>query len=190
MWLKEQFEFMNTACAQTRYVIAAHHLIHCEHIIEIGGFQDTIDQYVTHHPTTITVVDPLINPRQWVTTSNTEVQYIQSLYQTVDFSFVPNQVGKKGLLFMGFTVKENEDISGPNDTLQTFRQLIPNMNVVIMETMIRESPGYQNFEKACTTLESCGFQKITEHNFEMKHDSKFVPNEQFVAPRVYRLYEK
>ena len=30
----------------------------------------------------------------------------------------------------------------------------------------------------------------TAHNFEMKYDSKFASNKQFITPRVYRLYEK
>ncbi len=48
--------------AGIRQAIAAHFLVGCPHIIEIGGAGLPISRFVTHHPESVTVIDPKIEP--------------------------------------------------------------------------------------------------------------------------------
>jgi hypothetical protein len=39
-------------------VLAAHYLRNCEHVVEIGGHERPITSFLTHHPRSVTSVDP------------------------------------------------------------------------------------------------------------------------------------
>ncbi|CAD5279107.1 conserved hypothetical protein [Bosea sp. 62] len=51
---------LGSPAAALRQVMAAHLLLRCDHIIEIGGAGLPITGYITHRPVTVTVVDPKI----------------------------------------------------------------------------------------------------------------------------------
>ena len=59
-WDPARFDHTDNECAHSRYVIAAHQLRECAHIIEVGGFKATIDQFVTYPFESITVIDPFV----------------------------------------------------------------------------------------------------------------------------------
>lgn len=46
--------------ACVRQVLAAHAVRHCPHVMEIGGAGLPITDFLTHHPQTVTVIDPKI----------------------------------------------------------------------------------------------------------------------------------
>jgi len=52
--------YLLTPAAQTRYVVAAHFVKGCEHIVEIGGFKSPISGFLTYTPKSVLVLDPLI----------------------------------------------------------------------------------------------------------------------------------
>jgi tetratricopeptide (TPR) repeat protein len=47
---------------KSRYVLAAHHLRHCEHIVEIGGYRTPISAFLRSHHASVTTIDPYITP--------------------------------------------------------------------------------------------------------------------------------
>ena len=48
---------------QTRYLVAASHLRNCSHILEVGGCSTPITNYLRGAHESVTVVDPLVEPR-------------------------------------------------------------------------------------------------------------------------------
>lgn len=47
---------------KSRYVLAAHHLRHCKHIVEIGGYRTPISSFLRSHHQSVTTIDPYIKP--------------------------------------------------------------------------------------------------------------------------------
>lgn len=55
---KSGISYLLTPAAQSRYVLAAHSIRDCDHIIEIGGRFTPITQYLTKAPKSVLVLDP------------------------------------------------------------------------------------------------------------------------------------
>ena len=47
---------------KSRYVLAAHHLRHCRHIVEIGGYRTPISSFLRSQHESVTTIDPYIKP--------------------------------------------------------------------------------------------------------------------------------
>lgn len=47
---------------KSRYVLAAHHLRHCRHIVEIGGYRTPISSFLHSQHESVTTIDPYIAP--------------------------------------------------------------------------------------------------------------------------------
>ena len=47
---------------KSRYVLAAHHLRHCRHIVEIGGYRTPISSFLRSQHLSVTTIDPYIAP--------------------------------------------------------------------------------------------------------------------------------
>jgi hypothetical protein len=56
------WSYMASEAFQTRYLVAAHHLRHCSHILEVGGCSTPITNYLHGAHASVTVVDPLVEP--------------------------------------------------------------------------------------------------------------------------------
>ncbi len=55
---KSGISYLLTPAAQARYILAAHYVRYCDHIVEIGGRYTPITQYLTGTPKSILVLDP------------------------------------------------------------------------------------------------------------------------------------
>jgi hypothetical protein len=53
---------MATEAFQSRYLVAAHHLRNCSHVLEVGGCSTPITNYLRGAHESVTVVDPLVEP--------------------------------------------------------------------------------------------------------------------------------
>lgn len=65
LWKKmHKFEhnFYEHDAFKSRYVIAAHHLRGCRHIVEIGGYRTPITHFLTSQHASVTVLDPYVKP--------------------------------------------------------------------------------------------------------------------------------
>ena len=47
---------------KSRYILAAHHLRHCKHIVEIGGYRTPISEFLRSRHESVTTIDPYIKP--------------------------------------------------------------------------------------------------------------------------------
>ena len=166
-WDPARFDHTDNECARNRYVIAAHHLRECVHIIEIGGVKTTIDQFVTYSFESITVIDPFIKPG----TPHPRVTYVDKLYQDYDYTRLLSKPGKKGLMILDFMLKKNLEWEGPNDNLVVFKKLVHYMDVVILDSRKRDSAGYHNFEVAGLIAEQ-EMTRVFEFDFQMMYDSE------------------
>jgi hypothetical protein len=90
--------------ATLRQVFAAHFLRDCPHILEIGGHIRPVTDYLTHHPLSVTSVDPktaayeaeILNGRPC------RVRHIPRKFQEVEYDYAP---GSYGLVLLGYSLK-------------------------------------------------------------------------------------
>jgi hypothetical protein len=115
--------------ATLRQVFAAHFLRDCENIIEIGGHLRPITDYLTHHPLSVTSVDPKTTPYEAETLNGRpcRVRHIPRKFQQVDFDYAP---GSYGLVLIGYSLKP----FGSRDPLgDLLFSLIDNAKVVVID---------------------------------------------------------
>ena len=86
----DRFDFFETECAKSRYAMAAYHLRNCDHIIDIGSALTSIDSFLIHKPSSVTVIDPVIDSPG----TNGIVTRVEAFYQDYNFSHIINQPGK------------------------------------------------------------------------------------------------
>ena len=59
---QQVWSYMASEVFQTRYLVAAHYLRNCDHILEVGGCSTPITNYLQGPHASVTVVDPLVEP--------------------------------------------------------------------------------------------------------------------------------
>lgn len=101
-----------------RQAIAAQFLRECEHIVEIGGYTNPITDYLTHHPKSVTSIDPKTPPFEAEELNGTpcKVRHIARKFQQETFDLEP---GSYGLVLLGYSLKPWGE-SAPDDD-QLFR---------------------------------------------------------------------
>jgi hypothetical protein len=115
--------------ASLRQVFAAHFVRDCDHILEIGGHIRPVTDYLTHHPLTVTSVDPKTAPYEAETLNGQpcKVRHIPVKFQEVSYDFEP---GTYGLVLLGYSLKP----FGSRDPLgELLFSLIDNAKVVVIE---------------------------------------------------------
>ena len=115
--------------ASLRQVFAAHFLRDCPHVLEIGGHIRPVTDYLTHHPLSVTSVDPK-TPNYEAETLNGQpcrVRHISRKFQEVDYDYAPRSYG---LVLLGYSLKP----FGSRDPLgELLFSLIDNARVVVIE---------------------------------------------------------
>lgn len=115
--------------SDARQVLAAHYLRNCEHVVEIGGHERPITSFLTHHPRSVTSVDPK-TPTLEASTLNGKpcrVRHLARKFQQVEFDFVPQSYG---LVLLGYSLKP----FGTRDPLgDVLFSLIDNAKMVIVD---------------------------------------------------------
>jgi len=190
-WDPARFDHTDNECAHSRYVIAAHQLRECAHIIEIGGFKATIDQFVTHPFESITIIDPFIKPG----TPRPGVIYVDKLYQDYDYTELLSKPGKKGLMILDFMLKQDTEWEGPNDDLKVFTELVSHMDVVILDSRKRTTPGYQNYLRAGIIVEQempllfdVDFQMVFDRDMQQCFDPD--ARDRFYSGQKFMVYKR
>jgi len=89
--------------AALRQVLAAHALRHCPHVIEIGGAGLPITGFLTHHPASVTVVDPKLPAHEADTLNGAlcRLRHIPAKLQEVAIA----PAGPYGLVLLGLSLK-------------------------------------------------------------------------------------
>jgi hypothetical protein len=115
--------------ATMRQVFAAHFLRDCPHVLEIGGHIRPVTPYLTHHPLSVTSVDPKTEPYEAHELNGRQchVRHIAAKFQQIDYHYQP---GSYGLVLLGYSLKPFGRKDPLGDLLFT---LIDNAKVVIVE---------------------------------------------------------
>jgi hypothetical protein len=90
--------------ATMRQVFAAHFMRDCPHVLEIGSHIRPITPYLTHHPLSVTAVDPKTEPYEANELNGRQchVRHIQAKFQQIDYHYQP---GSYGLVMLGYSLK-------------------------------------------------------------------------------------
>lgn len=96
--------YLLTEAARARYVLAAHYVRECEHVVEIGGFKTPVTGFLTRIPRSVLVVDPKIEAFHADTLRGRpcEVRHVRARFQEHDFRLAP---GSTGLVILGCSIK-------------------------------------------------------------------------------------
>ncbi|MBB5534524.1 hypothetical protein [Rhizobium giardinii] len=115
--------------ATMRQVFAAHFLRDCPHVLEIGGHIRPITPYLTHHPLSVTSLDPKTEAYEAheLNGKQCHVRHIQAKFQQIDYHYQP---GSYGLVLLGYSLKP----FGHKDPLGALLfSLIDNARTVVIE---------------------------------------------------------
>lgn len=97
------WNYLASEVFRSRYILAAHYLRDCRHVIEIGGYKTPIDGFLTHRYESVTVIDPLVEPLE-----RKRVRRVAGDYREFDFSFAP--AGEYGLVMLGFDLPLSDQL--------------------------------------------------------------------------------
>lgn len=103
------YNHLLTPAGEARYVLAAHYVRDCPHLVEIGGFKTPITRYVepgTHR--SITVLDPKMTPFETDALHGApcRVRHLRTVFQAHDDWPAP---GSYGLVILGLSIKHFSD---------------------------------------------------------------------------------
>jgi hypothetical protein len=115
--------------AALRQVFAAHFLRDCEHVLEIGGHIRPITGYLTHHPLSVTSIDPKTTAYEAEALNGQpcRVRHIPRKFQEVVYDYAP---GTYGLVLLGYSLKP----FGRRDPLgDLLFSLIDNARIVVID---------------------------------------------------------
>ena len=133
-------DYLVSEAAQSRCVIAAHHLRDCPHVIEIGGFKTPITLYLTGQHRSVTVIDPLMRElrRETLNGHPCKVRHIPKTFQAVELD-VPDDYG---FLMLGASLKYfDEDPERREQQWQKLADLIQGARVAVVEAPVEWSLG-------------------------------------------------
>ena len=111
------YNHLLTEAAQARYVLAAHYVEDCAHIVEIGGSRTPITRFVKRPPESILVLDPKMQAFHAETLRGLpcRVDHLRRTFQAHDFAL---PAGSYGLVILGLSLKHFADLpaseSDPN----------------------------------------------------------------------------
>ena len=85
-------------------MLAAHFVRDCPHILEIGGHIRPVTGFLTHHPLSVTSVDPKTPAfeAEELNGQPCKVRHIDKKFQQVDYDYEP---GSYGLVLLGYSLK-------------------------------------------------------------------------------------
>lgn len=89
--------------AALRQVLAAHAVRGCAHIIEIGGAGLPISDFLTHHPATVTVIDPKIPEFSAATLNGSPCRLRHRAAKLQEVEIAP--AGPYALILLGLSLK-------------------------------------------------------------------------------------
>ncbi len=115
--------------SEVRQVLAAHFVRDCPHILEIGGHIRPVTSFLTHHPLSVTSIDPK-TPAFEADELNghpCKVRHVDKKFQQIAYDYQPRSYG---LVLLGYSLKP----FGQREPLgQLLFSLIDNARRVVIE---------------------------------------------------------
>ncbi|MDH3693836.1 MAG: hypothetical protein OER96_04620 [Gammaproteobacteria bacterium] len=137
--------YLLTPAAQCRYVLAAHSVRDCDHIVEIGGRFTPITQYLTKAPKSVLVLDPKMPAYSADSFFGRpcDIRHVTAKFQNWDFELSDKNYA---LVILGCSIKHFSD----NDTQREheWQKLIALINgaaITVLEYATDWRNGADNF---------------------------------------------
>src|SRR5688572_23952437 len=148
------WSYMASEAFQTRYLVAAHHVRHCSHILEVGGCSTPITNYLHGTHASVTVVDPLVEPLE-ANTLNGHPCVVRHLQQRIE-EYVPTG-RENGFVALGM----------PQLPLDPVLGIMRGCDVSVLEFPVRFLPSCLMFK---AVLESGYFDVTTRIVFDLSEN--------------------
>lgn len=143
--------YLLTDAAQARYVLAAHYVRNCRHIVEIGGFKTPITKFVTTVPESILVLDPQVDEFHADTLYGEpcRVDHVAAPFQ--DYGFEA-PAGGYGLVILGVSLRFfSKDEAKKKIELDSILAAIAGAEIAVLEYPIDWQRGEENVEQILAT---------------------------------------
>ncbi len=185
------YSHLQTPIADTRYVMAAHYLEPCEHIIEVGGHRIKDFMPDEHprdrNPRFFWNIDPSANAESW--------DQVKTYKMPVTaFSFDNTLAGrtKNGLCLLGMEMYDEE--YGHGEGMQSAQHICKSMhhfNIVVMEFVGSNHVAYQQSLLILGAARAVGFGTTVCFTTQWAVDNKYPePNASFSKVRDFWVLEK
>ncbi len=138
------FGYLLTEAAQARYILAAHYVRDCDHIVEIGGYKAPITKFVTTVPKSILVLDPKTDEfhSDSLYGKPCRVDHLATTFQEHAFEAEKDTYG---LVIIGLSLKFfSKDETKKAKEWDRLLDLINNARVTIVETPVNCERGENN----------------------------------------------
>ncbi len=139
--------YLLTEAARVRYLIAAHHVQHCEQVVEIGGFKTPVTGFLSQVPRRVLVVDPLIRSYRASQLRGVpcQVEHVCTSFQSHRFE-LPQ--GRYGLVLLGLSLKHfSVDASSREREWNQLVALVAQSQVAVVEWALEWPPGRDSGER-------------------------------------------
>jgi hypothetical protein len=143
--------YLLTDAAQARYVLAAHYVRDCRHIVEIGGYKTPITKFVTKVPDSILVLDPQVDEFRADTLygESCRVDHVAKPFQ--DYGFEA-PAGGYGLVILGVSLRFfSKDQTKKKVELDCILAAIAGADIAVLEYSIDWKRGEENVEQILAT---------------------------------------
>lgn len=122
-----------TPAALSRYVLAAHYVRDCEHVVEIGGRFTPITEYLTKTPKSVLVLDPKMptDSSNSLLGQSCEIRHVKAKFQDWEFELF----GKNyALVVLGCSIKHfSENDAQREHEWHKLIDLINNAAITVLE---------------------------------------------------------
>ena len=191
------YEYLSTEVADSRYVLAAHYLAPCTHIVEVGGHRL---HHFMNHQFAMWSVDPVP-----VTGYQSNVRMLNIPVCDFDFANIPrNAHHSNGLCLLGLELYDGEHGIGRGEaSIQKVANNVDRFDMIVVEYMpcnpsqwcANHELAYvqaQRIDDACRASASLYLSIELELKFRQddKYSSEQRPEESFFRKRIFRVYER
>ena len=160
-----EWTYLVTPAFQTRYILAAHYLEPCEHIVEIGGYRTPITRFLRTPKRSVTVLDPRVEPleRDELLGQGCRVRHVQTLFQ--DHHDWPAEYGL-ALLGLDFELYELPR-RRRQSVLDRFAPVVLGAHRIVIE-IARDWPASRWL--AGWVMKQTGYDKVLQVTLDLKGD--------------------
>jgi hypothetical protein len=138
------WSYLGSKAFATRHVLASHFVGSYRTVIEIGGGQQTMDNFLCGPRDNVTVIDPFLVDRTWSETGRglAQITHLRARFQDVEFEVV--RPGEYALVMLGLELQGLE----PRDHAVLF-DLLNRAGVTVIEFPTSWTPSAEQFGWLC-----------------------------------------
>ena len=165
---KSGISYLLTPAAQARYILAAHYIRNCEHIVEIGGRYTPITQYLTRTPKSVLVLDPKIPAfsADSLHGQPCEIRHVNAKFQDWEFELADKNYA---LVILGCSIKHfSDDATERASEWRKLIHLIDSAAISVLEYATDWRRGADNFTAIRDRIKA---QKVLQIDMDISSNS-------------------